>query len=344
MMPENDNASLPAAKPVPSTRQNLALLVAVLALLLAGWQWYETRQQLAANEQEMSGRLAQMVAASQEERGVQKQLQEEIAALQGKLGALEGKLDEYESQSATLQTLYENISRGREEATLLEVEQAITLAGQQLQLAGNVPAAILALQTADARLARLDQGRFLPLRKALVKDLERLNTVPLVDLPGISQRLEQIVVSVDKLPLGSYGRPSEKAKNEETTEVRLPWWQRTLSDLWQELRGLIRIQRFDRAEPPLLAPGQDYLLRENLKLRLLNARLALFAHDQVTFRGELKAALDSLGGFFDTRDKAVQADQAVLKQLLATETNVEVPSLVESQAALRALREGKVTK
>lgn len=344
MMPENDNASLPAAKPVPSTRQNLALLVAVLALLMAGWQWYETRQQLAANEQEMSGRLAQMVAASQEERGAQKQLQEEIAALQGKLGALEGKLDEYESQSATLQTLYENISRGREEATLLEVEQAITLAGQQLQLAGNVPAAILALQTADARLARLDQGRFLPLRKALVKDLERLNTVPLVDLPGISLRLEQIVVGIDKLPIGSYGRPSEKAENQDTTDVALPLWRRAASDFWQELRGLIRIQRFDRAEPPLLAPGQDYLLRENLKLRLLSARLALFAHDQQTFRSELKAAGETLGSYFDTRDKAVQADQAALKQLLVSETSVQVPALTESQAALRAMREGKEKK
>lgn len=348
MMPENDNASLPVAQPasrsVPSTRQNLALLVAILAVLLAGWQWYQTRQQLAASEQEMNSRLAQVVAASQEERGVQKQLREEIDTLQGKLGALEEKLDEYESQSATLQTLYENISRGREEATLLEVEQAITLAGQQLQLAGNVPAAILALQTADARLARLDQGRFLPLRKALAKDLERLNAVPLVDLPGISLRLEQIVVGIDKLPIGSYGRPSENAENQDTTDVALPWWRRAASDFWQELRGLIRIQRFDRAEPPLLAPGQDYLLRENLKLRLLSARLALFAHDQATFRSELKAAGETLGRYFDPLDKAVQADQAALKQLLVSETSVQVPGLTESQAALRAMREGKEKK
>lgn len=347
MMPENDNASVPAAqpvpKPVPSTRQNLALLIAVLAMLLAGWQWYETRQRLADNEQQVSRRLAEAAAASQEERGAQKQLREQIDALQGKLGAFEGKLDEYQGQSAALQTLYENISRSREEATLLEVEQAITLAGQQLQLAGNVPVAILALQTADARLARLDQVRFLPLRKALAKDLERLNAVPFVDLAGISLRLEQIVVGVDKLPLGSYGRPSEKAENQKA-DVVLPWWQRTGRELWQELKGLIRIQRFDRDEPPLLAPGQAYLLRENLKLRLLNARLALFSHDQVTFRSELKAASDALGSYFDTRDKVVQADQALLKQLLLTETNVQPPSLGETQAAVRALREGKEKK
>ena len=350
MMPENENASPPAGKPasrpVPSTRQNLALLVAILALLFAGWQWYETRQRMADNAQEMNRRLAEAAAASQEERGVQRQLREEIESLQGKLGALEGKLDEYESQSATLQTLYENISRGREESILIEVEHAVTLAGQQLQLAGNVPAAILALQSADARLARLDQGRFLPLRKALAKDMERLNALPLVDLPGISLRLEQIVVGIDKLPVGSYGRPSKMAENEngDSAPVVLPWWRRTASDLWQELKGLIRIQRFDRAEPPLLAPGQDYLLRENIKLRLLNARLALFAHDQATFRSELKAAGDTLDSYFDSRDKAVQADQALIKQLLVGATEVQAPSLAETQTALRALREGKEKK
>ena len=348
MMPEKDNAPIPAAqpaaKPVPSTRQNLALLVAVLAMLLAGWQWYETRQRLADNEQQVSHRLAEAAAASQEERGVQKQLREQIEALQGKLGAVESKLDEYQDQSAALQNLYENISRSREQATLLEVEQAITLAGQQLQLAGNVPVAILALQTADARLARLDQGRFLPLRKALAKDLERLNAVPFIDLSGISLRLEQIVVGVDKLPLGSYGRPSEKAENQNADVVVLPWWQRTGREIWQELKGLIRIQRFDRDEPPLLAPGQAYLLRENLKLRLLNARLALFSHDQATFRSELKAAGDTLGRYFDAQDKFVQADHAILKQLLAIETNIQTPSLGETQAALRALHEGKEKK
>ncbi|MFT3849367.1 MAG: uroporphyrinogen-III C-methyltransferase [Propionivibrio sp.] len=47
------------------------------------------------------------------------------------------------------------------------------------------------------------------------------------------------------------------------------------------MRSLVRIQRFDREEPALLSPGQAFFLRENLKLRLLNARLALLAHDQV---------------------------------------------------------------
>ena len=108
-----------------------------------------------------------------------------------------------------------------------------------------------------------------------------------------------------------------------------------MAEIWQELKGLVRIQRFDRDEAMLLAPGQSFFLRENLKLRLLNARLALFSRDQATFRGELKAALEMLGRLFDVRDKGVEAAQATLRQLLATEIVIALPDLNETQAALR---------
>jgi uroporphyrin-3 C-methyltransferase len=122
----------------------------------------------------MARRLAEADTGNKEERGAQKQLREQIEGPAGQTRRVRRQIGEFQGQSATLQTLYQDIARGREEATLLEVEQAITLAGQQLQLAGNVPIAILALQTADARLARLDRPQYLPLRKALAKDLERL--------------------------------------------------------------------------------------------------------------------------------------------------------------------------
>ena len=213
MTPENDKSSMPPeiTKPVPRgfAWQKFGFLLALLALLLSGGQWLETRQKLNDAQQEMARRLAEADVGQKEDRGAQKELREQIEDLQAKLGAVEGKLNEFEGQSATLETLYQDIARGREQATLLEVEQAITLAGQQLQLAGNVPIAILALQTADARLARLDRPQYLPLRKAVTKDLERLAALPFADIPGISLRLEQVITAVDKLPLAAYGRPLE---------------------------------------------------------------------------------------------------------------------------------------
>lgn len=343
MMPENDNPSpttmtyLPAPR---AKRQGPWLFVAIAALALAGWQWFETRQKLVDTQQEVSRKLAEFDTANKEDHGAQKQTRELIEALQARLGALDGRLNEFQGQSATLQTLYQDIARSREEVTVLEVEQAIMLAGQQLQLAGNVPVAVLALQTADAGLARLDRPQYLPLRKALTKDLQKLNALPFVDMPGISLRLEQVILGIDKLPLASYGRPVDKSENQKAAEAT-SLWQRTGGDIWQELKGLVRIQRFDREETALLAPGQGYFLRENLKLRLLNARLALFSRDQWTFRNELKVSQDWLARHFDANDKSVQSAQSTLRQMTATEINVELPNLNDTQAALRALRPSK---
>ena len=344
MTPENDKSPLPPeiTKPVPRgfVWHKFGFFLALLALLLSGGQWLETRQKLNDAQQEMARRLAEADVGQKEDRGAQKELREQIEDLQAKLGAVEGKLNEFEGQSATLETLYQDIARGREQATLLEVEQAITLAGQQLQLAGNVPIAILALQTADARLARLDRPQYLPLRKAVAKDLERLAALPFADIPGISLRLEQVITAVDKLPLAAYGRPLEKVEKAPADTV-LPWWQRSAGQLWQEIKGLVRIQRFDQAEAALLAPGQDFFLRENLKLRLLNARLALLARDQATYRNEIKVAQEWLARYFLNDDKAVQSALATLKPMASAPLSLALPDLNDSQSALRALRNGK---
>lgn len=343
-MPENENAPLP--NPMPSTAPRAAggskpaFFMALLAVLLAGGQWLASRQQINETAQDVTRRLAAFDAAHQEDRGAQKELRQQIEALQAKLGVAEARLSEFEGQNTALGNLYQEIAQSREEATLLEVEQAITLAGQQLQLAGNVPIAILALQTADARLARLDRPQYLPLRKALAKDLSRLSALPFADIPGISLRLEQLVGMVDKLPLRAYGRPLKTAENHPPAAV-LPWWQRGAAEVWQEIKGLVRIQRFDPTAPELLAPGQDFFLRENLKLRLLSARLALLARDQQTYRNEIKAAQAWLGRYFLPDDKALQAVLATLKPMLSAPLNLNLPDLAESQSALRSLRHSK---
>lgn len=345
MTPENASPPEPTTTPAPApqapARLSPWLFVAVAALALAGWQWLETRQQLAETREQVARRLAEADAAGKEDRGARTQLLEQVEGLQAKLGAVEGRLAEYESQGEALQTMYDDLARGREEATLIEVEQALTLAAQQLQLAGNVAVAALALQTADARLARLDKPRYLPLRSALAKDLARLNAVPFVDVPGISLRLEEIIGGVDKFALAALGRPVETAAPAAPATTPPVWWRLAAADVWQELRSLIRIQRFDREDPALLAPGQSFFLRENLKLRLLNARLALLARDHATFRNELKVAQSWLKRHFSTDDPAVQAAQGKLQQLLASDLSVDLPNLSDSLAALTKLRGGK---
>jgi len=334
----NDNsAPAPGSPARSSARGALWVIVALASLGLAGWQWFETQARIASMQEEVARRLAEADNAGKEDRGALRQMREQIDALQAKLGANESRLAEFQGQSESLQTLYQEMAHNREESTLLEVEQAITLAGQQLQLAGNVRAAALALQSADGRLARLDRPQFMPLRKAVGRDLEKLTKLPSVDIAGMSLRIEQGLLAIDKLPLASYGRPASKPEKAEEAPP-LPWWQRTGGEIWGELKGLVRIQRFDREEAVLLAPGQEFFLRENLKLRLLNARLAMLSHDQSTFRSELKVAQGTLLRHFVAEDAGVAALQTSLRQLLVSELNIELPNLNESLSALRSLR------
>ncbi|MBS1190349.1 MAG: putative enzyme of heme biosynthesis [Rhodocyclaceae bacterium] len=336
--------------PVRSTAapvwRNPWFYLVLMAVGLALWQWVETRIRLADTQQEVARRLADNAAASKEDRSLLKESQEQVAALQDRVDTLESQQAEFQGQAQELRNLYQDLARSRDDATLLEVEQAVTLAAQQLQLAGNVQAAVLALQSADAKLARLDRPQFIPLRKTLARDLERLQALPFVDLPGMSVKLESAIVAVDKLPLAMDQRPRspEKPAAAQPAATELPWWKRAGSELWQEVRGLVRIQRFDRAEPVLLPPEQSFFLRENLKLRLLNARLALFARDAWTFRNELRAAQDWLARYFDGQDKAVQAEIATLRQLAAAEVNIEPPSLNDSLTALRIFKSARERK
>ena len=345
-------SSVPPAAPAPSAAvarfgawRNPWLIVALLALALAGWQWVETRLRLADTQHELARRLAESDALARESRTLAKQTQEQLVALQEKYGELDARFAESKSQQVALESLYQDLARGRDDSALAEVEQGVTLAAQQLQLAGNVQGAVLALQSADARLAGTSRPQFIGLRKVLVRDLDRLRALPQLDLPGMNGQLESVIAAVDTLPLAVDGRArgeQQPAPLATAASAASPaFWRQLAAEFWGELRGLIRIQRFDRDEPALLAPQQVFFLRENLKLRLLNARLGLLTHDQWTFRNELKQALFWLERYFDGSDPAQQAAQRALRQLSATEINIELPNLNESLSAIRNLRLAK---
>jgi len=342
-----DPVSPPAipAVPAPVVRRqrfftNPWAWLAIAALGLAFWQWAETRSRLADTQQEVARKLSDGAEVQQEARVAARQAQEQVAAMQATIGGLEAKLVDFQGQTVALQNLYQELAKSRDDATLLDIEQSVTLASQQIQLAGNVQAAVAALQTADAKLARFDRPQFILLRKALGRDLDRLRALPFVDYPGISLKLENMAASVDRLGLVMDARPQQPAApaKEPLAKTSLGWWQQLGGEMWLELRNLVRIQRFDRVEPVLLAPGQEFFLRENLKLRLLNARLALLSRDQWTFRNELKVSRAWLDRHFDARDRSVQAAQASLAQLAAAEITVELPNLSESLNAIKTLR------
>jgi len=307
-------------------------IVAVVGFLA----WLDAKRELAALRGEVAAKLTAADAATSQAQARDAEAAGALREAQAKLALLETRVAESQSQQAALETLYRDLAPSRDELAIVEVEQGLTLASQQLAIAANVPAAIATLQLADAKLARLDRPKFGPLRRAIAADLEKLKAVPYIDTAGLAGKLDAAIASIDALPLARDERlPAPVAAPPLAEE---PSWARTLREIWTDLRGLIRVEVSDRAAPPLVAPSQQYYLRENLRLRLLSARLALIARNEAAFRADVKAAEAWLRQYFDTRARPVAAILASLTSMNATTMPTDVPELTRSLDAARALR------
>src|SRR5438552_1661509 len=312
----------------------IALAVALAAAIAA--VWIDARNRDRQLRTEVAQRLAELDAGDKALRASLVTAQDSLRDAQAKIALLENRLAESQTQQAALDALYRELAPSRDEWALTEIEQVLLLASQQLQLAGNVSAALAALQLADSKLQRLDRPQFVPLRRALARDMDRLKAVPFVDVSGLSLRLDQAISAVDSLPLALEERlPAPQAAPSAKDE---PGWRRFLREAWQDVRQLVRIENLDRPEAPLLSPQQQYFLRENLKLRLLSVRFDLLFRDQANFRADLNASDAWLRKYFDTRSGPVQAMLTLIRQLQATDMAIEIPDLARSLEAVRVLK------
>jgi uncharacterized protein HemX len=311
-----------------------AIAFVLLALLLA-WQWYDSRTRVDDLRGELAQRVRESEADSRDARLSAKQAQEAMREALAKVAQLDLRLSEYQSHQANLEALYQELSRNRDDWVIAEVEQVLTIASQQLQLVGNVPAALTALQTVDARLARSGRPQFLPLRKAFARDIERLKAAPGLDVSGIAVKLDQMIASVDSLPLAQDMRPQPAAPEK---AAPTGFWETLLDDLLRELRQLVKIQKVGGGDSALLSPTQAYFLRENLKLRLLNARISLLSRDEAAYRSDLDAAAAWVNRYIDTRSGAGASTATALKQLRATGAAPLFPTMGDSLAAVRGFK------
>ncbi len=322
----------PLGKPVS---RGVAAVVAIALAAIAGLAWLDGHNSADALRSEMRRRLVDEDAALAQAKARDSDQTGELREAHAKLALVETRMAELQAQQASLEAMYHDIAPSRDEILLSEMEQTLLLASQQLSLAANVPAAIAALQLADGRLAGTNRTQFLPLRRAIARDMERLKAVPAVDVPGIAVKLDRALATIDGLPLAQDERlpepPAAPAPLDESA------WLAFLRSLWTDVRSLVRIEITDRAAAPLVPPSQQYFLRENLRLRLLSARVALLSRDETSFKSDINASNAWLTKYFDTRAKAVQALAVTLAQLGTTAMPAEIPDVNESLTALRTL-------
>jgi len=265
-------------------------------------------------------------------------------ALQQRLDATVRRTEQLEQQLTVLAgrdiSADAELRRLREEHVLAEVDELLTLAGSQLQLARDSTAAIIALSSADARLARLPRPQFFALREALARDIERLRRAPIPDMAGIAIRLDRLVQGVDSWhlladPTRHLAPPPPRTLTDIVPVSRLGRVGREIGDT---LRDLVRIRTVEAPDSLLLPPDQYQLVREHVRVRLLTARQSMLAHNQILFRTDLTDSQILINRYFDTSDPLVGAALAQVKTLEAAVVDAPMPALDDSLAALRAAR------
>ena len=338
------------------------LILLSLALLTLAVAW-RAQQRVNNIEQELVRRQQDSQGQSAEARLLAKQAQDGSLEASAKVALLEARVAEVAIQRGQLEDLIQSLSRSRDENLLVDVEAGIRVAQQQSNITGSAEPLVAVLRQADERLARYSQPRLEGVRRAIARDLDRVRAVGVADIPSLVIKLDEAVRLVDELPLLSTAEPRQAAvaaliptaasgastagqlgqlaSAEAWAQAWSDGWRAASQRVWAEARSLIRLTRIDRPEAMLLAPEQAFFLRENLKLRLLNARLALLSRQFDTAQSDLQIAQTSLDRYFDRNSRRTGLATDLVKQVAVQSRQVVLPRPDDTLAALAAASAGR---
>jgi uroporphyrin-3 C-methyltransferase len=328
-----------AAKPVSRAAIVSVGGVAVAALLLSGLLW----QKLSSIQELLARQTADATFQSVEARATAKQAQELAREMAARVAVFEARLSEVALQRTQLEELMQSLSRSRDETLVVDIESAIRLAQQQAQLTGSVEPLLAALKNAEQRVVRSSQPRLTPLQRAIGRDIDRIKSAALSDTPGLLIKLDELVRLADELVMANQVAPiaATSSLKRQQAESAASWGQRSLQVVLDEARSLVRVSRIAHPEAALLSPEQSFFLRENFKLKLLNARLGLLARQLESSRADLADASQSLAKYFDPASRKTRTAAALLQQVQAQMTTLQLPRVDETLAALTTAAAGR---
>ncbi|MDO9313622.1 MAG: uroporphyrinogen-III C-methyltransferase [Burkholderiaceae bacterium] len=349
----------------------LAAVLAVLAgvSLVIAWK---TQQRVKSVEQQLVRRLEESQLQASEARMLAKQSQDSVLAAAAKVALLEARVAEVAVQRSQLEELMQSLSRSRDENMLVDIDTGIRVAMQQTAITGSAEPLVAMLKQADDRLVRYDQPRLEGVRRAIARDLDRVKAVGLIDIPTLSIKLDEAVRLIDELPLLSNAELRPASSKARTIAAAAPaavpvvaasnaaaagraassptpaWWQTwdgswaAISErVWSEVKSLVRVTRIDHPESMLLSPDHAFFVRENVKLRLLNARLALLSRQFDTAQSDLQVVQTALDRYFDRGSRRTALASDLVRQVAAQARQVTVPKPDDTLVALAAATAGR---
>ena len=336
----------------PNRKRHPEMVLAIISLVGLIWLAISVRNWMGQTREDLGTRI---VALESRVKGESEQFNQAVSKVEDanvRLAILEQKLKESSAQQESLERLYKSLQRSRDETAIVEVEQLLNLASQQLRLLGNVESAILALQQAESRLGTQDRPSFVNVKRAINRDLSRLRSLPKLDLVSLAQQIDEILRNIDRFQLLS-DINSEETEDARTAVIAvsepsntpfnaIDWLvdaiQTVIKGAWSDVTQLVRIREVGNPDAMMMSPSQAYFVRENFRLRLLNARLALLSRQQKLLREDLNAAELWLKRYFDLQDPRVAEAKKTLEGIRQVEVAFELPTLQDSLSTLKLNR------
>lgn len=283
------------------------------------WKWTERQNHISSVEQSLTKHLVSADISGS-------YLPRKLAALTFKKNEIAHHLDDLEEKLHTTNVQLDNNSDLK---ILSAIEGLIVTADRNLQTRGNVHSALDLLKYSQELLQSSDMADFSKLNEVLIKHIKLLESQDDTDILLINQSIINLSEQIDDLPVKADDSllTMELPEKESILEPRI--WYRYFLEIKQDIHQLIKIERMDETQAPLLFSSQARLLKENVKLLLMQARLALLMRDENNFYSAIKTVENWLQAYFNTKDLTVKNTLADIKKYLNTEIELQLPNLEE---------------
>lgn len=276
-------------------------------------------------------------------------LQSSVKSVSGQINAVDGKLSSrLDSAVSGLQQTRKSLTQLRDQVSkradgwmIEDAEYLVRVASQRLQLAGDTRTAIRALEGAEQRLKAMGDPSLLQVRKKVTDDIVALQAVPRPDITGMALTLSGLAKKVDDLPVAGVNPGQVMAAHNGAggqARTKAEGWSGFWTRFWSQLKSLVVIRHEGSSSEALVPPDQRFFLKENLKLKLEAARLALLREDYKAFHDALDTADQWLGQYFKTDAPAVEGMRKSLKELADAKVQPQLPDLSGTLKALRDWR------
>lgn len=329
---EATKANEKTKQPIKKTRSGVGFSVFAITLVIfsSAGLYYFTEQQRVKYDAQMESLISKIALLKSSQTVAEAQFQAEIKKNNQDMLVLIAQQD---NTIKSLQSAFVKSQKDRPNDWLIaEADFLVNLAGRQLWLEHDVVTATTLMETADMRLAELNDPSLTPIRQAIAKDIQQLNAIKRIDTDGIVLRLHSLQQEIDKLPLANAILAKTQEETPKVVSSNVNDWKENLkTSLTDFVDQFITYRKRDGNVTPLLTPVQTFYLQENLKAKLGQAITAVYRENETLYDGALKTAQDWTERYFNQEEQITKSFIASLTYLEKQTIEASYPQVLLSQ-------------